>query len=398
MAIAKKNNIKIYIFTSEPFPHGLASTNRIISYARGFLFHHEKVEVICIRKTEKRGDFVNKNAIGSYRNIPFKYLASSTKKSDSFVMRQFDGLIMNFKLFFFSLVHLNANTFSIYYSPLTSPAIILRITSCLKNSRLFKEENEHPSIRIMNRPMLVRFFFSKVHYNLFDGLLLMTVHLINYFKETKHYKNPILHVPMTVDIERFQLTNVIPKKNIVYCGELDHKKDGIDILIKAFAIVTVHYPEYTLLLIGKANSDEDLASYNQLASELKIKEKIDFYGKASYDEIPILLSEASILVLPRPDSIQAQHGFPTKLGEYLATGNPVIASSVGEIPDYLTDGISAYLVEPGNIDSLVEKIMKLLNNTTASSRIGKNGKEIAIQYFNNIKQTRDILNFYNKLK
>ena len=44
---------KVYVFTSEPFPVGMAATNRIISIARGFLYHQMDAEIIIIRKTER---------------------------------------------------------------------------------------------------------------------------------------------------------------------------------------------------------------------------------------------------------------------------------------------------------------------------------------------------------
>ena len=59
--------------------------------------------------------------------------------------------------------------------------------------------------------------------------------------------------------------------------------------------------------------------------------------------MPKYLCNAKLLALARPDSIQAQGGFPTKLGEYLATGRPVVVTKVGEIPDYLEDGVNAFL-------------------------------------------------------
>ncbi len=59
-----------------------------------------------------------------------------------------------------------------------------------------------------------------------------------------------------------------------------------------------------------------------------------------------------------PDSKQAQGGFPTKLGEYLATGNPVCATTVGEIPDYLVDGESVYFAVPGSVDSFADAMLR----------------------------------------
>jgi glycosyltransferase involved in cell wall biosynthesis len=387
----------IFIFTTEPFPHGFAATNRIISYATGFLHHHEEVQVICIRKTEKEGKIANREVHGKYRDVPFRYLSGTTIKSGSLVIRKMNDLLLNLKLLFFGLKHLDRSTCSIYYSPLTSPALILRIASWIKRSKIFKEENEHPSVRIVNRNKLEVFFFLKLHYSLFDGMLLMTRFLMQYFKETRHYRKPLLHVPMTVDLERFRLNNRSTLKTIVYCGELDAEKDGILILIQAFAKIQPAYPGYSLCLIGEANTREELLGFHQKVRELQVSEWVTFPGKISNDEIPSRLTEASVLVLPRPKSLQAQHGFPTKLGEYLATGNPVIATGVGEIPEYLTDGVNAFLAEPGDAGSLAGKFSELLNEPERSAMIGKKGREVALSCFNNINQTRDILNFFKKI-
>lgn len=131
---------------------------------------------------------------------------------------------------------------------------------------------------------------------------------------------------------------------------------------------------------------------------LKISDKVIFNGQVSNDDIPLYLQEASVLALPRPASVQARHGFPTKLGEYLASGNPVIVTSVGEIPDYLTDGVNALIAEPGNVESFGGKLKEILSNLSSSEQIGKNGKTTAFTYFNNRIQTGDILNFHKKFK
>ena len=188
------------------------------------------------------------------------------------------------------------------------------------------------------------------------------------------------------------------KKRIAYCGVLNDEKDGTDILIRAFAEIHKQYPEYSLSLYGIPVKKEDMNRYLQIVSELNISNNVFFHGKVSNDIIPALLSEASILVLPRPYSIQAEHGFPTKLGEYLATGNPVLVTPVGDIPEYLKDNENAYFIEPGNINSLVTKCVELIEDKIKSKKIGKNGRAIAMKYFNNINQTKQIISFYESLK
>lgn len=70
--------------------------------------------------------------------------------------------------------------------------------------------------------------------------------------------------------------------------------------------------------------------------------------------MPQMLKNAEALVLDRPNSLQAQYGFPTKLGEYLLTGNPVVVTKVGDIPLYLKDGVSALLSEDRNPKEFAE--------------------------------------------
>lgn len=388
----------IYIFTSEPFPHGLASTNRIISYAHGFQYHKKDVSVICFRKTEGRNKQINTQINGIYKNIPFKYLSGSTVKANYYLGRRMEVAYLNILLILYCLSHVKSKSLFIYYSPVNTAAIILRVVSWLKACTFLKEESEHPSVYKKSNNFLSARLFGLVHYHLFDGMLLMTKSLVYFFKNEMKYRKPILHVPMSVDVERFQLNHVLKKKHIVFCGELNDQKDGVDILIKAFANVSKSYPDYSLSLFGTAANSETLNYYLSMVDMLKITDRVIFNGQVSNDDIPLYLQEASVLALPRPASVQAQHGFPTKLGEYLASGNPVIVTSVGEITDYLIDGVNAIIAEPGNVDSFGNKLREILSNLSFSEQIGINGKTTALTYFNNRIQTGDILSFCKKFK
>ena len=71
----------------------------------------------------------------------------------------------------------------------------------------------------------------------------------------------------------------------------------------------------------------------------------------------------------------------TKLGEYLATGNPVCVTNVGEIFTYLADNESAFMVESGCVDSLVLSLDKALSDPANAKRIGLNGRKVAEENF-----------------
>ena len=241
---------------------------------------------------------------------------------------------------------------------------------------------------------MFKYLFNNFHYHLFDGYLIMTTFLIDYFQK-KYPSKLIIHVPMTVDLNRFLQKPKKKQKELTYIGSLNNDKDGVNILIESFAIIYKKFPDYFLALYGDSNN---LNYYVDLANKRGIpKNKIVFYGQIANKFIPEKLSNSSLLLLARPNSIQAQNGFPTKLGEYLASAIPTVITSVGEIPNYLKDGESSYIATPGDINSFASKMEEALNNYERAIQVGLNGRKVAEKYFNNSLQSKKIINFLNEL-
>jgi glycosyltransferase involved in cell wall biosynthesis len=157
-------------------------------------------------------------------------------------------------------------------------------------------------------------------------------------------------------------------------------KDGLENLLEAMALVKEKNINTRLHLVGSAPKGDMLRLKNKL-KKLDLCETVDFLGKKSTEEIPSILCNSDILVLARPDNVQAKAGFPTKLGEYLACAKPVVITITGEIPKYLKDSESAYLSKPGDIRDFAEKINFALSDQNAEA-IGKKGYNIANNNFN----------------
>ena len=174
-------------------------------------------------------------------------------------------------------------------------------------------------------------------------------------------------------------------------------KDGVPILIDAFKLVCNEFDNVKLYLIGDASNQEEFNKLKQKVNELKLTDKVVFTGKINREDIPMYLCNASILALARPKSLQAKGGFPSKLGEYLSTGNPVIVTKVGEIPKYLTDCENAFLSEPDSAKAFAEKLNFVLSNIKLAKRVGQKGREVAIKQFNYKTQAKRIINFIDEL-
>lgn len=266
------------------------------------------------------------------------------------------------------------------------------------------ERNEYPFLN-KGKNIFRRIDF-KIYMKLvlpkFDGLLLMTNFLKVYFSDHINKRCRTEIIPMTVESERFEvLKDPSSLEYIAYCGNISGNKDGVCNLIKAFSKISPKYPDLLLYIIGGSKNQDDLVKLKQLVAENKIESRVVFTGTVDRDEIPSLLINAKVLALARPSSIQAEGGFPTKLGEYLATGNPVVVTNVGEIGHYLKDGINAYLSAPDDIDEFAAKLDAALTDEMKSKTIGLKGKELAQTVFNYKVQGARIAKFiagFNSIK
>ena len=223
----------------------------------------------------------------------------------------------------------------------------------------------------------------------------MTKTLIGYYSEMAKPDAKFMHLPMTVDLSRFDKVSNSGDNNkkpyIAFTGTMNNKKDGVDVLIKAFAKIASRYPSLHLYLAGFWHYDVPMQ--DALISDFGLKGRVHRVGVLSRDQIPPFVCNASLLALSRPDSHQAQGGFPTKLGEYLATGNPVCVTKVGEIPDYLEDNVSAFMAEPGDVDSFADAMDRALQDQANAKRVGATGRKVAEENFDAEKQAKRLSQF-----
>ncbi len=250
----------------------------------------------------------------------------------------------------------------------------------------FNDALEGHTTNVLQRRKLFQFnrYLTRRIFPVLDLCLVITDALKRHYSQLPGINPNILFlkVPITVDFDRFEgvdTTCTFPKPYIAYTGSSSYVKDGIDILIHAFVNISEQYPDLKLLIA--AFWENDGQKMVDLIESTGLSERIIYLGALNSDEIPILLINAKILAMPRPNSRQASGGFPTKLGEYLASGNPVCVTKVSEISNYLVDNESAYLAEPGDIESFTDAMRRAMSNDCIAKQVGENGRKVARSYF-----------------
>lgn len=387
--------MRIYFISSLQYPNGGAAVNRHLSYAQGLFQLGNDITFLL---TNAQFNIEALNAIDSLKFVLLKEEIKSpflqkTSSGLSALTQTKKHLIKAHELEPIDAIVL----LDIYVWKLFP---IIRIANKL-NIRVYHERTEYPLV--VERKGIFGKLHNKIYETLvipkFDGIYVINNALKNYFEKTTKNKVPVTIINMIVDPERFN--NLEPKRNvnfqyIAYCGSMEGSKDGVDILIKAFGMALNSDfidQEVKLMLIGD-NSDKELADkLINIAIEAKCADNIIFTGRVDRNEIPQLLINSSALALARPNNKQAEGGFPTKLGEYLATGKPVIITNVGEIGIFLKDNKNAYIAEPDSINKFAFKIKQVFENYDEAIRIGRKGRELILKEFNNKVQAQKLNKF-----
>lgn len=391
--------MKIEFLFENSFPVADASANRLLSIAKGVVENGSEANIICLRAAEKSNNIINKEWKGIIENVSYIYPCKTTISPKNKIRK----MVLYFWGLFTSVIYvIKSHRMSkinalISYSFSIEVNLLFYFLCKILNIKFAYMVDEYP-YSVLKPTKYSRFFNFmeiKILPKLFDIILPMTFTLKDYYNQLKTKKTIIEQISMTVQPERF--SNNIEKLNIyheyfLYAGYLGNNKDGVDIMIKAFAIVSKKYPQYKLYILGYSDDKKDFEKLHNLVAINNLNDNVVFTGKIHRDEIPKYFCHAKGLLLARPNNIQAQAGFPTKLGEYLATGKPVVVTNVGEIPIYLKDNVNAYIAESDNINSFAQKVIELIENPQKSQKIGVMGKKLTENEFNYKVQANKILN------
>jgi len=395
-----------------PFYVSSASANRTRSLIEGLEKLDVEILLYITNGYQTSKEKAEMGVSGFIGKIEYKYLC--TNYSEGIWKKRLDAYVLNVFRSFQTINSLNKVFKELKQSIVwvTNDLTHLKAIKLAKKYNLitFIEISEYGDVYKYHSANFLQMFFAKRTFNYFekkafyslDGMALMTKNLVNHYKIYPKPAPKLLHLPMTVDLDRFDITKNYPlmegltKPYVAFIGDMNNFKDGVDILINAFARIAPDFPQVNLYLFGFYFYD--LPGHIEQIKKSRLENRIIYKGAVNRDQIPGIIMNATLLVLARPDSKQAQGGFPTKLGEYLATGNPVCVTKVGEIPDYLQDDFSAFMAIPGSVESFADAMQRALSNSENARNVGLNGRKIAEQFFNKDIQSKTLYDFLMSVK
>lgn len=391
--------MRVVFIIDYSFPSPTAPSNRLSSLIKAISLKGHDVDVLCINGTYRS----EQDALNS-KDIPASIIFTASKfRNNNFIKRSYNKITGYLRSVIWIMKENRQKKIDFIFLPVKNAvANTIYLLLCrLKGIKILQERSEYPGIYKKSiSSKLGYFYYMSILLRSYDGIIAMTDTLTDYYKMNMKKDALVVTIPMSVDIDRFDNDSIIKKDKdqyIAYCGNISNQKDGVDILVKAFSMISGKYPELRLYLIGDSMQKGLIQELKSLCDELKISDRVIFTGKVSLTEMPVYLKNARVLALSRPSNLQAQGGFPTKLGEYLATKNPVVVTDVGEITNYLTDGVSAYISKPDSPDEFAEKLDQCLSDPVKASEIGFKGYNVARNNFYYANQADKIGEFLEKV-
>jgi glycosyltransferase involved in cell wall biosynthesis len=189
-----------------------------------------------------------------------------------------------------------------------------------------------------------------------------------------------LNIPNARKLRTTSFPNFVPIRHFLEAPKSDEKYillmgypwylKGVDILIKAFNLISPDFEEYRLKIVGW--NPEGKTYYENLKSG---NSSIELLDPVYYDGVINYMTNCSLYVLAsRTDSS------PRVLREAMASQKPIIASNIDGVPELIKDGYNGLLFEKENVQDLAQKIRLVLSNKGLSERLARNGCDYVQQF------------------
>lgn len=199
--------------------------------------------------------------------------------------------------------------------------------------------------------------------------------LINHGSRPERFE-VLMNVPDPFVFRRIQSNSRNGLFKLTYHGTIS-RRHGLELALRAVALAKQHILNLRFSIIGNG---DDLGRLVRLADELDLQESVEFTkGSVPVDELPGLLADADLGIVPLKRDSFTEYMLPVKLMEYAALGIPVIVTHTRTIAQYFDDTMVEY-ISGDSSEELANRIVKLYHNPYHRSDMACRAAEFTRRY------------------
>ncbi|MDH3648067.1 MAG: glycosyltransferase [Saprospiraceae bacterium] len=364
------------------FPLGFGAIQRQLLLAQGILKAGSKVTVISFKGIHGSEQKIFPR--GTFQGIDYHYTSGSIYRPDSFIKRNWMKVVGRFhELRYIRKIHRSGHLTACYVSTSKIQRIFL-YWMWLKFLGVPLILNYDEMMSSIPTPLRVRRWndrlFDRFAVQFSDAVTPISEYITSHVK-TLDPKIPTLKVPILCDFEKFNPTEINGEEiSLTYCGAASYS-ELISFVLGAFDLIDVQNKKIFLdFILGGNRTDLDWIRTETLAT--KNRAQVRIHANVPHDQIPTHYAKASALLIPLRPTVQDAARFPHKLGEYLASGRPVITTRFGEIRHYdFIDEQTALVAARYDIPLFAAKMKFVIDHPHRAHSIGLAGREMGLANF-----------------
>lgn len=383
------------------FPIGFGAIQKLIMVSKSLMKEGAKVTVI-----NRKGTFTSPPpqkipVKGKFEGINYLYTSGSIYRPKGFLARNFQkvkGIYREFQylrqlkkagdldaaiISCYSFVHVFI--YKLYSKWLNFPVVYnyVEMAHSLDSRNEFRLK--------VNDFILEKFLIPSM-----DGAFPISEVLMDHFKKNAPKKG-VFKLPILCEFEKFDIERAeVEKEFFLFCGALAYQ-ETIDYILKSYDLLPVENPVDLHLILG-GGTENDYQNLLSRIEKLKKSDQVKVFRNVKHAEIPKHYKPAKALLIPMRPTMQDAARFPHKIGEYVASGNPMISNNFGEVACYFKDGETALVADQYTVEDFAAKMKFVLDNPEKAKLIGKQGKVLGLKNFNYLTYGSPLLEFLKGLK
>ncbi len=180
-------------------------------------------------------------------------------------------------------------------------------------------------------------------------------------------------------------TEPVDQLQVGWIGRLSREK-GPDLFVRAAARVLPEFPGAGFILIGDG---PDRIELEHLLEELGIAAQVRLEGRRT--DMPEVYASFDMLV-----SSSRREGLPMAILEGMAAGRPWVATSVGDVPTVVQNGVTGMVVPPEDLPQLADAILTLLRSKQQREQFGTEARALVEREFSAERMSSEYLRIYSR--
>ena len=381
------------------FPYGLAEIQKLTLISKSLVRMGNSVTIICKRGMHRQSNHPDLKASGNYDGIDYVYTPGNPFRNNSFFARNFLKMkgVINEVLLLRKLKKQHKLDYAILSTHSYYAILYYFILSKILGFKTILNYVEYYS-GVKKRWFEVDKWLNDILYDKYAPRLVNAVFpisefLINDLKKVAPHKK-YLKVPVLTDFERYNDAEVLQgQKYFLFCGAANYI-EIVKFIIDSYEELNKTAVFLYLVINGSETNIQKIRDYIDGTVN---KERIKLLSRLSEKELNNYYKNAMALLIPLRPTLQDSARFPHKIGEYLASGSPVVSTNYGEVKYYFKDMENMLIADEYDIKLFAAKMQFVLDNVSEVQKIGSNGRNMGLNNFEYTLYGERIVNFLNEL-